>query len=167
MKAALRFCILPASCLVIVLVLVAINRQEPTAQPQPETASNAEQGPTGQPDGAGPERGAPQGLAEAAAQPAETLGSPIQDSPGSGVSTPLVFQDVDLAAMNLDAGQRRAIADLRQRFVEALGGPNQDPAEPGYRERWLQSQAENDSLLRAMIGVRAWQDYQLAGRKHE
>jgi hypothetical protein len=78
-----------------------------------------------------------------------------------------VFQDVDLAAMNLDAGQRQAIADLRQRFVEALGGPNQDPADPGYRERWLQSQAENDRLLRAMIGVRAWQDYQLAGRKHE
>ena len=83
------------------------------------------------------------------------------------MSMPLVFQDVDRAALNLDPGQRQAIADLRQRFIEALGGPNQDPAEPAYRERWQQSQPENDDLLRGLIGVRAWQDYQLAARRHE
>ena len=82
------------------------------------------------------------------------------------VSMPLVFQDVDLAALRLDPGQRQAIEDLRQRFVEQLGGPNQDPTEPAYQERWQQAQPENDDLLRGLIGVRAWQDYQLAAKYH-
>jgi hypothetical protein len=87
--------------------------------------------------------------------------------PAPGVSMPLVFQDVDLAALRLDPGQRQAIEDLRQRFVEDIGGPNQDATDPAYRERWQQSQPENDGLLRGLIGVRAWQDYQLAARTHE
>jgi hypothetical protein len=115
----------------------------------------------------GPEAGAAGRPAETAAEAPAASGSPRQNPPDAVVSMPLVFQDVDLAALNLDSGQRQAIEELRQRFVEELGGPNQDPTAPAYRERWQQSQPENDGLLRGMIGVRAWQDYQLAARSRE
>jgi len=115
----------------------------------------------------GPEAGAAGGTAETAAEAPAALVSPRQDSPDAVVSMPLVFQDVDLAALKLDSGQRQAIEDLRRRFVEEIGGPNQDPAAPAYRERWQQSQPLNDDLLRGFIGVRAWQDYQLAARRDE
>ncbi len=115
----------------------------------------------------GPETGPARGPVETAAEAPATSGSPRQDSPDAVVSMPLVFQEVDLGALNLDSGQRQAIEDLRQRFVEGIGGPNQDVGDPAYRERWQQSQPENDGLLRGMIGVRAWQDYQLAARRDE
>jgi hypothetical protein len=102
---------------------------------------------------------------DAATEAAPALGARRQDPSASPVSLPLAFQDVDLAALNLDSGQRQAIEDLRQRFLQQIGGPNQDPADPAYRERWRQSQPENDTLLRGMIGLRAWQDFQLAARK--
>jgi len=151
----------------LVVVLLALNGQGPPSPLLPEeAASEAEPKPTGQPD-PGPETGAAQGPAETAAEDSAASSSPRQNPPDDVMSMPLVFQDVDRAALNLDPGQRQAIADLRQRFIEALGGPNQDPAEPAYRERWQQSQPENDDLLRGLIGVRAWQDYQLAARRHE
>jgi hypothetical protein len=93
--------------------------------------------------------------------------SPRQNAPYAVVCMPLVFQDVDWTALKLDSGQRQVIDDLRQRFVEELGGPCQNPSDPAYRERWQQVQPENDSLLRGLIGVNAWQDYQLAARRHE
>jgi len=113
---------------------------------------------------AGDARGPAETVAEvpAASKPSRQSSSQAD----AAVSMPLVFQDVDLAALKLDSGQRQAIEDLRQRFVEQLGGPNQDPTEPAYQERWQQAQPENDGLLRGLIGVRAWQDYQLAA-SHE
>ena len=117
----------------------------------------------------GPQAGDARGPAETAAEHPAASRPLRQDSSQAGavVSMPLVFQDVDVAALSLDSGQRQAIEDLRQRFVERLGGPNQDPAEPAYQQRWQQAQPENDALLRGLIGVRAWQDYQLAAGRHE
>jgi hypothetical protein len=87
---------------------------------------------------------------------------PSHPIPRVEVSTPLVFQDVDLSGMKLDPGQRQAIEDLRERFLQSIGGTNQDPADPAYAERWQQSQPEIDQDLRGMIGVSAWEEYQLA-----
>lgn len=77
---------------------------------------------------------------------------------------PLVFQPVETASLSLDAGQRQALDTLQQWFIEQLGGEHQDPADPGYRERWLNAQSQMDDLTRGMIGVNAFQDYQLAAR---
>jgi hypothetical protein len=77
------------------------------------------------------------------------------------VVMPLVLQEVDLAALNLDASRLQVIGELRQGFVDDVGGPNQDPSDPAYRERWLKSQAESDELLRGFIGLRAYQEYEL------
>jgi len=115
----------------------------------------------------GPEAGVAPGPVETAAEAPAASRSLRQNSPDAVVAMPLVFQGVDLAALELDSGQSQAIEDLRQRFVEEIGGPNQDPTDAAYRERWQQSQPENDGLLRGFIGVRAWQDYQLAARRHQ
>jgi len=85
-----------------------------------------------------------------------------QDRPGSPVVTPLVFQKVDLSALNLNAQQRQLIEELRQNFADEIGGPNQDPNDPAYRERWQKAQPESDNLMKAMLGMTIFENYQLA-----
>jgi hypothetical protein len=77
------------------------------------------------------------------------------------VSMPLVIQNVDLAELNLNEDQVTLITQLRENFVKEIGGYNQDPNDPAYRERWQKAQVESDELLHAMLGNRAYQDYQL------
>jgi len=77
------------------------------------------------------------------------------------VLMPLVFQTVDLSQLDLNARQLQAIDDLRQRFLDEIGGPHQDLTDPGYRERWKKSQPELDNDLRGMIGFAAFQNYQV------
>jgi hypothetical protein len=83
------------------------------------------------------------------------------------VVMPLVFQEVDLAKLKLNHEQVEAITDLRQRFVDEIGGAEQDPSDPAYGERWRKSQPEIDNDLRGMIGVAAFQDYQLEAADSE
>jgi hypothetical protein len=77
------------------------------------------------------------------------------------VSMPLVFQDVDLSELKLNRDQLQAIDDLRHRFLDEIGGADQNPNDPAYRERWLGSQPQIDNDLRGMIGVAAFQNYQI------
>ena len=77
------------------------------------------------------------------------------------VSLPVVCYDVDWAALNLDKGRQDAIGELRQDFIDAIGGPKQDPNDPAYRELWQKAQPEIDERLKAMIGTQAFQDYQV------
>jgi hypothetical protein len=74
---------------------------------------------------------------------------------------PLVLREVDLSGLNLDEARLQVINELRQGFVDDVGGPNQDPTDPAYRERWLKAQAESDEMLRGFIGLRAYQAYEL------
>ncbi len=85
----------------------------------------------------------------------------------AAVSMPLVFQDVDLSALKLNERQIRALADMRQSFMDEVGGPDQDPNDPGYRERWLKAQPEIDASMRGMIGANAFLDYQVAARARQ
>jgi hypothetical protein len=77
---------------------------------------------------------------------------------------PLVFQSVDFGALDLNDGQIAAIQNLQQRFTAAVGGTNQNPSDPAYRDRWEKAQPETDELLEGMIGSEAFQNYQLALR---
>ena len=45
-----------------------------------------------------------------------------------------------------------------------IGGADQDPSDPAYRERWDNAQPETDNLLEGMIGSTAFQNYQLSLR---
>jgi hypothetical protein len=74
---------------------------------------------------------------------------------------PLVLQKVDVSALGLDSGQLKAIEDLREQFIAAIGGAGQEPSDPAYRERWDKAQPESDEMLRGMIGANAFQNFQL------
>jgi hypothetical protein len=88
-------------------------------------------------------------------------GSKKQPSaPDRPIAAPLAFQKVDLTALNLNPRQLQSIADMKQRFLNDIGGLNQDPNDPAYREHWKQVQPENDSLLRGMLGRQLYLDYQ-------
>lgn len=65
---------------------------------------------------------------------------------------PLVWQDVDLSALNLNPDQKEAIASLRRDFMQKIGGANQDPSTPAYRERWQKAQPETDAALAGLVG---------------
>jgi hypothetical protein len=80
------------------------------------------------------------------------------------ISVPVVLTDVDLASLHFDASRIQVIDSLRQRFIEELGGPGQDPSDPAYRERWQKAQPEIDGMLKGMIGINAYQEYDLAAR---
>lgn len=89
--------------------------------------------------------------------------APVQRdrSQAQPILMPLVFQPVDLAKLKLNHEQAQAIGDLQQKFLDEIGGAGQDLNDPAYLKKWLSSQPEIDSDLRAMIGVTAFQDYQI------
>ena len=82
------------------------------------------------------------------------------------ISVPLFLQPLNPTNLNLNSGQLQAIADLREQFIAQLGGLEQNPDDPAYRDKWLQIQPEYDELLRGMIGTRAYQNYELTARGH-
>jgi hypothetical protein len=83
-------------------------------------------------------------------------------SQATAIALPLIFQDVNPRTLDLNPDQIQAIAELRQKFWNEIGGPNQDTANPAYRERWKKAQPEMDNMLRGMIGTPAFLNYQLA-----
>jgi hypothetical protein len=101
-------------------------------------------------------------LAEAAPAPAPA--PRLRPSAEKSTSMPLVFANVDLASLHLDESRIQAISSLQQRFIQAVGGPDQDPNNPAYRERWQKAQPEIDNMLKGMIGINAFQQYDLTAR---
>lgn len=77
-------------------------------------------------------------------------------------SYPLVLQKVDLDALGLNDDQKQEIAQIRQQFIDAIGGPYQDPGDPAYLVRWQKAQPESDDMIKGMLGVSVFENYQLA-----
>lgn len=77
------------------------------------------------------------------------------------IVAPLFAQPVDLAALNLNADQLQAIKDLRQEFMQKVGGPGHDPGDPEYQARWRAAQLETDGLMQGMLGNQAYEDYRI------
>jgi hypothetical protein len=92
-----------------------------------------------------------------AADPGQGDGQPAADT-----SYPLVFQPVDLAALDFNDDQINAVEQVRQQFIDAIGGTNQDPAAPDYLKRWQQAQKTMDTLVRGQLGAKAYMQYELA-----
>jgi hypothetical protein len=97
---------------------------------------------------------------------AAALGAPssgsVRTAAPATISLPLVLQDVDPSVLKLNAQQAQVVNDLHQKFIEEVGGPNQNPNDPAYGQRWQASQPQADLDLRGMIGIRAWEAYQMA-----
>jgi hypothetical protein len=80
-----------------------------------------------------------------------------QDTP---IALPVAFANLDSAGLKLNANQLQEMANQRQDFIEKLGGPNPDPNDPAYRERWQKAQPALDAELEAMLGTAAYQKLQ-------
>ena len=92
--------------------------------------------------------------------PAQTTVASASDA---NVSVPLVLQNVDVGALNLNDDQKQAIAGLRQDFLQQIGGTNQDPNDPAYLARWQKAQVDADNMLMGTLGNEAYTKYQLMG----
>ena len=88
-------------------------------------------------------------------------GRPEEDTP---CSLPLVLQTIDPTALNLSSDQIEVINDIRQRFLDGIGGPNQDPNDPAYLARWQKAQPEADDMLRGMLGISVFENVQLTAQ---
>jgi hypothetical protein len=86
----------------------------------------------------------------------------VRQEPQAPISLPLAFHEVDSSVLLLNSQQAQAVSDLRQTFIEAVGGPNQDPSDPAYSQRWQTSQPAVDLDLCGMLGINAFQAYQIA-----
>ena len=82
--------------------------------------------------------------------------------PPAPISLPLAFHEIDPSVVNLSPEQAQVVSDLRRRFIQDVGGPNQDPNDPAYSQRWQASQPQADLDLCGMLGSNAFQSYQIA-----
>lgn len=80
------------------------------------------------------------------------------------IAMPLVFQAADTTELKLSQSQLQAMNNLRQSFVESVGGLNQDPNDPAYLASWQTNQPAADEQLRAILGLRGYQNFELSAR---
>jgi hypothetical protein len=86
-----------------------------------------------------------------------------QNSGESGpvkASLPLAFVNVDTNTLELGESQQAVLDAMRRRFVDEIGGTNQDPNDPQYAERWQQAQPEIDARLKVMLGYETYRQFQ-------
>jgi hypothetical protein len=86
----------------------------------------------------------------------------VRQEPPATISLPLVFHEVDPSVLTLNPQQAQVVNDLRQKFIAEVGGPNQDPNDPAYSQRWQTSQPAVDLDLWSTLGINAFQAYQIA-----
>jgi len=106
--------------------------------------------------------------------PARSVANPMQGNTGGAVaeipvpsqsagavaaSYPLFLQNVNWNALGLDASQQAAIAQVRQKFINDIGGPSQNPNNPTYLPRWQTAQNNADDQLRGLLGAQAYMGY--------
>lgn len=101
-------------------------------------------------------------LGQAPAATSETPGPANRLQPGPPPSYPLFLQNVDLNAAGLTEDQKQHVAEIREEFIESIGGPNQDPADPAYLARWRRAQHVADEELRGWLGFQGVINYGLA-----
>ncbi len=85
----------------------------------------------------------------------------VGSSGNSGTPTvdpPLVFL-VD--PKNLTRGQQTTVATIQDQFLKAVGGTEQDPADPAYRRRWMDAEDIADQTYKALFGWSAFSQMQL------
>lgn len=68
------------------------------------------------------------------------------------VSMPLILQPADMSSMKISDAQAAIIDELRQDFIQGIGGTNQDPGDPEYLRRWQAAQRKADDMLVGMLG---------------
>lgn len=65
---------------------------------------------------------------------------------------PLIFQNIDYAAMDLTPEQAETMGVLRANFLKMVGGYSANTNDPEYRQRWRHAQFLMDTQLRMQLG---------------
>lgn len=68
---------------------------------------------------------------------------------------PAAFREMP-SELNLTVAQQETLANIRDAFVNEIGGPGQDPADPEYAARWNQARALSDERFRLHFGEQAF-----------
>jgi hypothetical protein len=76
------------------------------------------------------------------------------------VVRPLAFYHPRLES-NWTDDQLQTLDNLRNEFVAALGGWNQNPSDPRYRELWMEAQPIIDEQFEVIFGVEGFSDQQI------
>jgi len=84
----------------------------------------------------------------------------VKVSENSPAVLPLVFRNIT-NAVELSEQQLQTFAELQKKFVEDLGGIDQDPSDPAYRQKWQVAQQTSDDLLLALLGGEFYLNYEL------
>ena len=66
------------------------------------------------------------------------------------------------SSIQLTDAQKAILQDIQKDFVEAVGGPDQNPSDPAYRDRWVTAVSESDDRLRSMIGWEGFNEWQIS-----
>jgi hypothetical protein len=93
---------------------------------------------------------APRNAAAGAAPSSGAAGGPAFAAPGVIKATP---------------EQIASIEKIQQQFVKDVGGPNQDPTDPEYEQKWKSAQWVADQIYKAKFGWRAYNDIVSAASK--
>ena len=96
--------------------------------------------------------GYPAAPAPGAARSPTLEGTARRQPPAKAPELPLVLQPVEEQEFPLTEEERRAVEHLQQRFLDELGGTNQDPADPAYLQRWQKAEREANDALRGVLG---------------
>lgn len=86
----------------------------------------------------------------------------VATAPATSLTLPLVLQNVDLSALNLNNDQKQEIASIRQDFLQETGGANPSSIAPADQAGWQNAQTRADTILEGIIGYDAYAQYQLA-----
>jgi len=82
-------------------------------------------------------------------------------APAGDVAIPVAFQPTPEDA-RMSEVQRSQLDAIQQTFVQNIGGENQDPYSPDYRQLWKKAQRLSDEQFRALFGQQAFNERQIA-----
>lgn len=89
---------------------------------------------------------------------------------GASSATPVATIPAALAeappSLGLTEQQNATLEKLRHDFVAAVGGVDQDPANPEYARRWQEAQLSSDQLFRLHFGEAAFVQMQIVALQH-
>jgi hypothetical protein len=97
-----------------------------------------------------PARSAAGGQASREIEP--TAGESIREDAQPSAQFPLAFRDLPPEVTASRPQMAAALKALQQDFLDAVGGPNQDPADPAYYGRWVAARKSLDEQYRLLVG---------------
>lgn len=98
--------------------------------------------------------------AQTVQQPAVPLNAVALAKLQQPAAIPLALVSPD-PSLQLSEDQADRLETLRKAFVDAVGGPNQNPNDPQYLIRWRKAQADADDQLRTYFGQDLYYKFQL------